>query len=113
MPDIASLAIPRLCHLSSSLPDPQLHVFADATNAAYEAVAYLCLATTQAMGAGRHFLMAKARIAPLKELSLLILELTAALVRDRLSKFIRSTLNIHSMQYFSRFLVSRFLVSSL
>lgn len=99
LPDIASLAVPRLCHPSSSLSVTELHVFTDVSNAAYGAVAYLCI-PRHAMDSDRHFLMVKARVAPLKELSLPRLELTAALVGARLSKFIGSTINIPSLQYF-------------
>ncbi|XP_070576393.1 uncharacterized protein [Ptychodera flava] len=66
-------------------PDSQdydLHVFADASKKAYGAVAYLRHGNETAI------VMAKTRVAPLKELTLPQLELMAALVGSRLIKFL-------------------------
>ena len=65
----------------------QLFVFADASLRAYGAVAFI------SDNRRTSFIMAKNRVAPLKQLSLPKLELMAALIAARLSRFIREALN--------------------
>lgn len=64
----------------------QLHVFCDASNKAYGAVAYLVTNDTC------HLVSSKARVVPLKERSIPQLELTALQVGTLLAKYIRNTL---------------------
>ena len=66
----------------------QLHIFADASTKAYGAVAYLASNNHTA------FIMAKTRVAPLKELTLPRLELMAAVVATRVSVFIIASLSL-------------------
>ena len=66
----------------------QLHIFADAGTKAYSAVAYLASNNHTA------FIMAKTRVAPLKELTLPRLELMAAVVATRVSVFIIASLSL-------------------
>ena len=79
------------------LPDPdwtqstQLFVFADASLQAYGAVAFISDNNRVS------FVMAKSRVAPLKQLSLPKLELMAALITARLSKFIREALHVMTL----------------
>ena len=78
------VAIPRQYfpkHTASTQPY-QLHVFADASPLAYGTVAFLCREQDVS------FIMAKARVAPLKQLTLPKLELMAALTAARLCNFI-------------------------
>ena len=63
-----------------------LHVFVDASTKAYGAVAYLC------NGSDSTLVMAKSRVAPLKELTLPQLELMAAVIGARLVNHLKSTL---------------------
>ena len=66
----------------------QVHQFSDASRVGYAAVAYLRLVET---GGNVHvaFAMEKSRLAPLREISIPGLELTAAVLSVRLSAIIR------------------------
>ena len=69
----------------------QLHVFADASIKAYGAVAYLQVNEQMA------FVIAKTRVAPVKELTLPKLELMAALIAARVSNFIATSLSLQGI----------------
>ena len=64
-----------------------LHTFVDASLKAYGAVVYICYNSNSS------FVMAKARVAPLKNLTLPRLELMAALAGARLCSFVLSSLS--------------------
>ena len=91
------------CYFTHSYSDkdrlPQLHVFADASTKAYGAVVYI------QQGNETTFVIAKARVAPLKQLTLPKLELMAALVATRLAKFVVKSFYGHfdgmSIQFWS------------
>ena len=78
---------------------PQLYVLADASTKAYGAVVYI------QQGSETAFVIAKTRVAPLKQLTLPRLELMAALVATRLAKFVVKSFNEHfdgiSIQFWS------------
>ncbi|XP_022803018.1 uncharacterized protein LOC111340435 [Stylophora pistillata] len=80
----------------------QLHLFSDASRQGYAAVAYLRLkdVTNQVHCA---FVMGKARLAPIREISIPRLELTAAVISVRLSRIIQEELDmrIDSVSYWS------------
>ena len=65
-----------------------LHVFADVSMRAYGAVAYLQRSNLV------DFVLAKSHISPLKDTTLLRLELCAAVTASYLARFIVSTLNV-------------------
>ena len=69
----------------------ELHTFSDASTRAYGAVVYLCSQTDTA------FVMAKSHVAPLKCPTLPRLELMAALIAARLTKFVMDSLNLISI----------------
>lgn len=70
-----------------------LHIYADASMVAYGAVVYLL--TTDDTGAmTTMLLLAKGRVAPLKEVTLARLELMAGLISARLYKYVKSSLEI-------------------
>ncbi len=66
----------------------QLHMFVDASNTAYAAVAYMCLVDYSTKQAQVQFLIGKARITPSGPMTIPKLELLAALIGSRLIKFI-------------------------
>lgn len=68
--------------------DVKLHVFADASTRAYGAVAYLTNNNDVS------FVMAKNRVAPLKNLTLPKLELMAAVVASRVARFVIDALHL-------------------
>lgn len=72
--------------------ETQLHLFSDASRFGYASVAYLRLkdANNQIHCS---FIMGKARLAPVREISIPRLELTAAVISVRLSKIIREELD--------------------
>ena len=78
---VTQLSVSRR-YFSSAFVQPVLHSFADASLKAYGAVVFL----TQ--GDEVSFIVAKSRVAPLKELTLPRLELMAALVATRLTHFV-------------------------
>lgn len=75
------------------LDEAQLHLFSDASRQGYAAVGYLRLkdASNQIHCA---FVMGKARLAPIREISIPRLELTAAVISVKLSKMIREELDV-------------------
>ncbi|XP_072930770.1 uncharacterized protein [Epargyreus clarus] len=87
LPDVSALAIPR-CYSYNVTPEThiELHVFVDASEQAYATVAYWRIAH------GDHIetiqVMAKAKVAPLKLLTIPRLELQAALIGARMANTI-------------------------
>ncbi|XP_070546927.1 uncharacterized protein [Ptychodera flava] len=80
------IKIDRRYFAENTSADHELHVFADASCKAYGAAAYL------RRGDKTSLVMAKTRVAPIKELSLPCLELMAALVGSRLLRFVQDAL---------------------
>ena len=70
----------------------ELHVFTDASQLAYDAVAYARIISEN--GVSCSFLMSKAKVAPIKQLSIPKLELQAAVLGTRLAHFIKKHLTI-------------------
>lgn len=100
LPRIESIEIPR-CYLQHSAlndnQEVQLHIFVDAGEQAYAAVAYL------RTGCEGHFevavICAKSRVAPLKAMSIPRLELEGALLGTRLANSVSAK---HSITFTSR-----------
>ena len=75
------------------IKEVELHLFSNASRQGYEAIAYLRLkdVTNQVYCA---FVMGKARLAPIREISIPRLDLTAAVISVRFSKIIREELDM-------------------
>ena len=71
----------------------QLHLFSDASRVGYSAVAFLRLTDNNNL-VYCAFVMGKARLAPIREISIPRLELTAAVISVKLSKIIRDELDL-------------------
>ena len=76
----------------SAASDKELHVFTDASEFAYGAAAYIKV--TNETGVHVSLVMGKSRVAPLKSISIPRLELTAATIGAKLSKFILNELDL-------------------
>ena len=81
--DCFDIRFPRQLHFEAE--DLSLHLFSDASNKAYGCVAYVVSPNSSSI------VSAKARVAPLKNLTVPRLELTAALLSARLAKFVIDT----------------------
>ena len=77
----------------AQVQETQLHLFSDATRQDYSAAAYFRLKDVE----GRvhcSFIMGKARLAPIREISIPSFELTAAVISVKLSRVIRDELDL-------------------
>jgi len=92
LPKLEDIRIPRW--IRTDLPDcaPEIHGFADASERAYGAVVYL--RTISCKGTCLSLLLAKTRVAPLKQVSLPRLELCAAALLSRLVVHTTGTLSL-------------------
>lgn len=79
----------------------QLHIFCDASEKAYASVVFLRIKKDNCVTIA--FIMAKTKVAPLKVLSIPRLELQAALLASKLSKFIKEN---HPLKFSKIFLWS-------
>lgn len=94
---LQEISLPRCVFASSKRAVLQLHIFADASLAAYGTVAYV-RSINENGSIHVMYLCSKNRVAPLKndnsmELTLPKLELTAALIAARLANFLNANLN--------------------
>ena len=89
LPFLNQLTVPRsLREINSPTHNQQLHIFCDASELGFGAVAYL--RETPAEGtASVSFVMSKARVAPLRKMTIVRLETQAAVLAVRLADVIR------------------------
>lgn len=95
LPTLVSFNVPR-CIKPPNFKNPviiQLHHFADASELGYGVVSYVRMSNDQG---GIHvcFLMGKARVAPLKQLTIPRLELAAAVLSVKVDKLLRTELHL-------------------
>ena len=93
MPILDSLRLPRCLQFTQDTEFSTIHTFVDASTQAYGAVLYIRHIKTNGKILTR-FIAAKARVAPLKTISIPRLELTAAVLGLRLSEEVSKTLKI-------------------
>lgn len=91
--ELQNLNIPRyyFSDINSDGDNLQLHIFSDASLKSYGAVAYIRYRTSQG-NFKTSFVISKARVAPLKKLTLPRLELMGALIAARLAKYLEKLL---------------------
>ena len=82
----------------SALSDRELHIFCDASESAYGVVAYLKVTSDD--GVFISILLGKSRVAPLKTISIPRLELTAATLAAKMSRFIKEELDFEQLPMF-------------
>jgi hypothetical protein len=75
-----------------------LHVFSDASERGYGAVSYLCATSAEGV-LSSSLIMARAKVAPLKKVTIPRLELLGCLLAARLLKFVRDALQLDSLSY--------------
>ncbi|XP_028413969.1 uncharacterized protein LOC114536827 [Dendronephthya gigantea] len=95
LPKIEQLRVPRCIksYYVNPIVQTQLHSFADASRRGYGAASYLRFEDSKG-NIHCSFVMAKSRVAPLKETTIPRLELSAAVVATRLDKMIRNEIDI-------------------
>ena len=92
MSDIAStVAVPRSLDLEDD-QDVQLHIFCDASEKAFAALAYVRIESEGTVSC--HILMSKSRVAPLKRLTLPRLELQGAVIAVRVKETIVDEIDV-------------------
>lgn len=96
LPNLAMVVFPR-CYIPSHFKVEasrfSLHIFCDAAEVAYGAVAYLLI--EQQGEVHTSFVMARSRVAPKRQLTMPRLELCAALAGAQLAKLLLQELTIH------------------
>lgn len=97
LPCLNALQIPRWTKQGSDAQHCTLHGFSDASNKAYAAAVYLRAAHIDG-SVTVSLLIAKAKVAPLKTLSVPRLELSAAHLLARLLQFVRTALQLQNME---------------
>ncbi|KRZ69656.1 hypothetical protein T10_8747 [Trichinella papuae] len=95
IPSISEIRLPR-CLLpvrTDCIKEVELHGYGDASEMAYESTVYLRITTVLGETIA-NLVMSKTRIAPVKRVTLLRLELMAALITARLLSFVKTSLEI-------------------
>jgi hypothetical protein len=96
---LSSVQLPRCYQPGPSKDsDRELHIFSDASEFAYGVAAYLKVTSDD--GVFVTLLLGKSRVAPLKTISIPRLELTAATLAAKMSRFIRDELDFDDLPMF-------------
>ncbi|XP_029171148.1 uncharacterized protein LOC114940595 [Nylanderia fulva] len=97
LPHLETLSIPRWTTHGSHTLHSALHGFSDASTMAFAAVVYLRVVNVDG-SINISLLIAKSKVAPLKTISVPRLELSAALLLARLVNYVRSALQLPSIE---------------
>ncbi|GFT71620.1 integrase catalytic domain-containing protein [Trichonephila clavipes] len=99
LPILASIKIPRYLNLSSNgIKRLTLHVFCDASKKAYAACVFLRVEYEENVFV--KLIQAKARVAPLKDISIPRLELLACVLGTRLAASVKNDLNLPDVRIY-------------
>ena len=95
LPELSNMTIPRCfkLNLSEELHSVQLHSFSDASRLSYGAVLYLRIVDVDGQ-LKVSFVVGKARVTPIKQITIPRLELTAAVLATKLSRQVGEELEI-------------------
>ena len=95
LPTLSTITIPR-CYLQGNTESVELHIFGDSSQNAFSAVAYLRAKVSNSKGITTElaFVFGKARVAPMKALTIPKLELQAALLAARLKDEVQKALTL-------------------
>ena len=99
LPKLSEIRVTRCFKPAVFVDIVRLHLFSDASRSGYSAVAFLRL-TDSDKQVYCAFVMGKARLAPIRETSIPILELTAAVVSVKLSKIVREEIDLKIRRIF-------------
>ncbi|GFS48415.1 integrase catalytic domain-containing protein [Trichonephila clavipes] len=99
LPILAGIKIPRCLNLSSNgIKRLTLHVFCDASKKAYAACVFLRVEYEENVFV--KLIQAKARVAPLKDITIPRLELLACVLRTRLAASVKNDLNLPDVRIY-------------
>ncbi|XP_067941083.1 uncharacterized protein [Watersipora subatra] len=101
IPDLTNISIQR-CYQPTDFGDifkAELHHFCDASTRGYGEVSYLRLVNTQGQ-VNCSLVMSKSRVAPIKPITIPRMELQAAVTAAKVSRFIKSELEIDTTETF-------------
>ena len=95
LPTLSTITIPR-CYFQGNTESVELHIFGDSSQNAFSAVAYLRAKVSNSKGMTTElaFVFGKARVAPMKALTIPKLELQAALLAARLKDEVQKALTL-------------------
>ena len=95
LPTLGEITIPR-CYFQGNTESVELHIFGDSSQNAFSAVAYLRakVSSSKGMTTDLAFVFGKARVAPMKALTIPKLELQAALLAARLKDEVQKALTL-------------------
>ena len=99
LPELSGIIVPRALQLPETVKSTQLHVFVDASEIAYGAIAYL----RQQYDSGEisiRMVMSKAKVTPLQAISIPRLELMSAIVGVRIAETVGCVLHLDSSQWY-------------
>ena len=93
LPTLSKITIPR-CYFQGNIESSELHIFSDSSQNAFSAVSYFRAKVSNSKGftAERAFVFGKARVGPMKALTIPNLELQAALLAARLKDEVQKAL---------------------